>query len=139
MTTIVATTEVMASDRRVTGGPMFKTTKIQRIHGSIYGGAGNVDQIFKMFEWFKNPDMKPEWKFEPDFEILQLSAEGLFVWTSEMIAIPVGMPYYAIGSGAHFALGALECGADPANAIRVAHKFDPYTGREVQTHTLKAA
>jgi hypothetical protein len=136
MTTIIATTEVMASDRRVTGGPMFKGTKIQRIKGSLYGGAGNFEQILKMFEWFKNPDMKPDWKFQPEFEILQLSQEGLFLWGSEMIAIPVGMQYYSIGSGADFALGALECGAPPKDAIRVAHKFDPYTGSELQVHTL---
>lgn len=115
---------------------MFKATKIQRIKGSLYGGAGNLEQILKMFEWFKNPDMKPDWKFQPEFEILQLSTEGLFVWGSEMIAIPVGMPYYSIGSGSHYALGALECGAPPQEAIRVAHKFDPYTGRELQVHKL---
>lgn len=136
MTTIIATVESMASDRRVTGGPMFKCTKIARIKGSLYGGAGDMAQILKMFEWFKNPDMKPDWKFQPEFEILQLSPEGLFLWGSEMIAIPVGMPYYAIGSGAAFALGALECGAPPNEAIRVAHKFDPYTGRELQVHKL---
>lgn len=136
MTTIVATTEILASDRRVTGGPMFKATKIQRINGSIYGGAGNLEQIMKMFEWFRNPDMKPDWKFQPEFEILQLSAAGIFYWSSEMIAVPVGMAYYAIGSGSHYALGALECGAPPEEAIKVAHKFDPYTGREVQVHKL---
>jgi hypothetical protein len=137
MTTIIATLEVLASDRRVTGGPMFKATKIARIKGSLYGGAGNLEQIMKMFEWFKNPDMKPDWKFQPEFEILELNEGGLFVWGSEMIAVPVGMPYYAIGSGAPYALGALECGAPPSDAIRVAHKFDPYTGREIQVHKLK--
>jgi ATP-dependent protease HslVU (ClpYQ) peptidase subunit len=136
MTTIVATTAMMASDRRVTGGPMFKATKIQRIKGSIYGGAGSIEQIAKMFEWFKNPDMKPDWKFQPEFEILQLSPEGLFLWGIEMIALPVEMPYYAIGSGAHYALGALECGAPVEEAIKIAHKFDPFTGREVQVHKL---
>ena len=138
MTTIVATTEELVSDRRVTGGPMFKATKIQRIKGSLYGGAGNLEQIMKMFEWFKNPDMKPDWKFQPEFEILQVNTDGIFYWGCEMIAVPVGMPYYAIGSGSHYALVALECGAPPTDAIRIAHKFDPYTGREVQVHKLKA-
>jgi hypothetical protein len=138
VTTIVATTELLASDRRVTGGPMFKATKIARIKGSLYGGAGNLEQIMKMFEWFKNPDMKPDWKFQPEFEILQVCPEGIFYWSSEMIAVPVGMDFYAIGSGSHYALGALECGAPADEAIRVAHKFDPYTGREVQLHKLKA-
>jgi ATP-dependent protease HslVU (ClpYQ) peptidase subunit len=136
MTTIVATTEMMASDRRVTGGPMFRITKIQRIRGSLYGGAGNVEQILKMFEWFRNPDMKPDWKFGTEFEILQLSPEGLFLWGGEMIAMPLDLPHYAIGSGGAFALGAMEAGAPPAEAIRIAHKFDPYTGKELVTHKL---
>jgi hypothetical protein len=115
---------------------MFGITKIQRIRGSLYGGAGNVEQILKMFEWFKNPDMKPDWKFGVEFEILQLNAEGLFLWGGEMIAMPLDLPHYAIGSGGQLALGALECGAPPAEAIRIAHKFDPYTGRELVVHKL---
>jgi hypothetical protein len=128
---------MMAADKRVTGAPMFKATKIQRIRGSLFGGAGNVEQILKMFEWFRNPDMKPDWKFETDFAILQLSHEGLFLWGPEMIAMPVGLPYYAVGSGAEYALGAMECGAPADEAIRVAHKFDPYTGKELLVHKLK--
>lgn len=115
---------------------MFRATKIQRIRGSLYGGAGNLEQILKMFEWFRNPDMKPDWKFATEFEILQLSPQGLFLWGTEMIAMPLDLPHYAVGSGGMYALGAMECGAPPAEAIRIAHKFDPYTGKEVVTHKL---
>ena len=137
MTTIVADLYSMGSDRRVSGGSMFTAEKIQRIKGSLYGGCGNFEQVLKMFEWFKNPDMKPEWKFEPDFEILQLSPDGLFFWGSEMIAIPITMPYFAIGSGGHYALGAMECGADLAHAIRVASKYDSSTGHGIYLASLK--
>jgi hypothetical protein len=139
MTTIVADLYGMGSDKRVSGGTMFTAEKIQRIKGSLYGGCGNFEQVLKMFEWFKNPDMKPEWKFEPDFEILQLSPEGLFFWGSEMIAIPIMLPYFAIGSGGHYALGAMECGADLTHAIKVASKYDSSTGHGISLIKLRMA
>lgn len=137
MTTIVANLEAMASDQRLTGGPMFKAQKIQRIKGSLYGGCGNYEQVLKMFEWFRNPDMKPEWKFEPDFVILQLSPEGLFWWGSEMIAMPINQAFFAVGSGGNYALGALEAGADLRSAVQIASKYDESTGHGVQCVKLQ--
>jgi 20S proteasome alpha/beta subunit len=39
---------------------------------------------------------------------------------------------YAIGSGAHFALGALQCGKTAEEAVRVAEVFDQFTGGPVE-------
>jgi hypothetical protein len=136
MTTIVATLDSIYADRKVTGLPMHRTTKIQRINGSLYGGAGSAEQIQKMFVWFANPDMKPDWKFEPDFHILQVSHQGIFFWGCEMVALPIPLPHYAVGSGSEYAIGALECGAPPDQAIKIASKYDPYTGSEVQRFKL---
>jgi hypothetical protein len=136
LTTIVCNLEAMASDKRVSGGHMFAAQKIQRIKGSLYGGCGNYEQLLKMFEWFKNPDMRPDWKFQPEFEIIQLSPEGIFCWGSEMIAVPVLQPFYATGSGSAYAMGALECGADLRSAVEVAAKYDSATGHGVQIITL---
>ncbi len=127
MTTIVANMKGMASDTRVTGGPMFNTTKVRRIGDSLYGGAGNLSQILKMFLWFENPDQVPSWKEHPEFSILQVSPRGLFVWESEMVAIPIDTPFYAIGSGSEYAMGALACGATLEKAVEVAAMFDPGT------------
>ena len=41
--------------------------------------------------------------------------------------------YYAIGSGAHYALGAFELGASVSEAIRAATKWDQHTGGEIIT------
>jgi hypothetical protein len=41
--------------------------------------------------------------------------------------------FYAIGSGAAYALGALAQGADILRAMNVAHQFDPNTGSPGQT------
>jgi hypothetical protein len=137
MTTIVADLESMAADQRISGGHMFKAFKIQRIKGSLYGGCGNWEQLLKMYEWFRNPDMKPDWKFQPEFEIIQLSAEGIFMWGPEMIACPVLQPYYATGSGGPYAMGALEAGADLRSAVQIAAKYDSATGHGVQVVQLQ--
>jgi hypothetical protein len=39
---------------------------------------------------------------------------------------------YATGSGGQLALGALAMGATPEEAIKVASKYDAYTGHGVQ-------
>lgn len=43
---------------------------------------------------------------------------------------------YAIGSGAHFALGALSAGADINQALAIAAKHDPYTGCSLEVTTV---
>jgi hypothetical protein len=136
MTTIVANPEGMASDTRVTGGPMFNTTKMRRIGDSLYGGAGDLSQILKMFLWFENPDQAPVWKAPPEFTILQVSPRGIFVWESEMIAIPIDTPFYAIGSGSEYAMGALAYGANLDKAIEIASMFDPGTSGSVHYEPL---
>lgn len=136
MTTIAANLEGMASDSRVSGGPMFNTTKLRRINGSLYAGAGNLSQILKMFLWFENPDQAPVWKEAPEFHILQVSPMGLFVWESEMIAIPIDTPFYAIGSGSEYAMGALACGASLEQAVTIASMFDPGTSSTVHLEFL---
>ena len=136
MTTIVANLQGMASDTRVTGGPMFNTTKVRRIGDSLYGGAGHLSQILKMFLWFENPDQVPSWKEAPDFTILQVCPRGIFVWESEMIAIQIDTPFYAIGSGSEYAMGALACGSGLDKAIEIASMFDPGTSGSVHYEPL---
>lgn len=68
---------------------------------------------------------------------LELSADGrLTYWGTEMVGIPIEDDFYAIGSGAAFALGAMSMRASPKHAIEVASRFDCNTGSDVQTLTL---
>jgi hypothetical protein len=115
---------------------MLKAHKIHRIKGSLYGGCGNWEQLLRMFEWFKHPDQRPEFRFQPEFEIIQLSPEGLFLWGPEMIAMPIEQAFYATGSGGQYAMGALECGADLKSAVQIAAKYDSGTGHGVQVIQL---
>lgn len=136
MTTIVCNRTSMAADKRVTGGPMFKTTKIFRINGSLIGFCGNLEAALQFVEWRRTPDTKPEFA-ENSFEALELSANGsLTYWASQLVAMAVEDEFYAIGSGASLALGAMAMGASPKRAIAVAAMYDSGTGPDVQTLTL---
>ncbi len=56
------------------------------------------------------------------------------MWESRHIPLACKGRYVA-GSGGQIALGALEMGATPEEAIRAASKYDAYTGNGVQIWT----
>ena len=128
----------MAADKRITGGPMFRSTKLFRVNGSILGIAGNAEQARRFVEWRRTPEAKPTFVETCSIEVLELSADGsLTWWGSEMVGVPIEDDFYAIGSGASLALGALSMGATPKQAIGVAARWDSGTGSEIQTMALK--
>lgn len=141
MTTIVCTRSGMAADKRVSGGPRFKTTKIFHVGGSLIGIAGRVEHALKFIEWRNKPsDAKPSFADSPDFEALELAANGKITWWGpEMVGIPIEEKFYAIGSGSTYALGAMAMGASPEAAIKIAARWDNSTGAEIQVASLEAA
>lgn len=136
MTTIVANRSAMAADRRISGGLVFQTAKLFRVHGAIIGVAGDMQHCLKFIEWRKNPDTKPTMA-EPEFEALELTACGrLLWWGPEFIALPIDGDAYAIGSGGPIALGAMAMGASLQKAIAIAAKWDCKTGPKAQLMRL---
>lgn len=129
----------MAADKRVSGGPRFKTSKIFRVGNSLIGIAGRVEHALKFIEWRKQPaDPKPTFADSPDFEALELAATGKITWWGgEMVGIPIEEKFYAIGSGSTYALGAMAMGATPETAIKIAARWDNSTGAEIQTACLE--
>ena len=139
MTTIVCNRTGMAADKRISGGPIFASTKIFKVNGSLIGVAGNMEQALRFVEWRKTPEQKPQFNEQVGFEALELRPDGLLVWWgSEMVGIAIEDDYYAIGSGAALALGAMAMGATPKQAIQVAARWDVATGNEIQVMSLKA-
>lgn len=139
MTTVIATRKCMASDRLITSMHTFNASKIFRVHGSLIGVAGPFEQCLKFIEWRRNPDLKPTFSDAVSLEALELSSDGqLTWWGAEMVAIPIDSEFYAIGSGAAYALGAMAMRASPRRAIEVAARYDSSTGSDVQIMNLGA-
>jgi ATP-dependent protease HslVU (ClpYQ) peptidase subunit len=139
MTTIVATRLAMAADRRVSGGGIrYKTKKIRRYGDAIVGVAGDGASVARFFLWFAERGEKgpPKMGKDAELEALILTPAGLFVCGSECALDEVEDEFFAIGSGAGPALGAMHMGASVKVAIEIAGRVDPATGDGIDILTL---
>lgn len=143
MTTIAANHNEMAADTRVTwedpaNSRLNSTTivKIEYINDYIVGTSGDCAAGVRFIEWLKHGGRKP--KLCRDFRALKLSSEGLFVIDGDDTTwVRIDPQFYAIGSGAHYAIGAMEMGATPEQAVAISEKHDHYTGGPITVLKLK--
>lgn len=156
MTTIAYKNGVVAADSQVTvesdagGARNFNTKKLFRktVHidgkpvdvilatagesapGSLFveawGTGKSLAEIRELFTYS-----------EADFSILVVTQNGLFEVDKWCVLEPVYEPFYAIGSGAKLAMGAMEAGASAQKAVEISCRRDPYTAPPVVTMRLK--
>jgi hypothetical protein len=137
MTTIAVTKNQIACDLQIyhASGYKFKTkTKIYEFQiSAVYpkpfciGYAGNVDGLVPVLDWLADPTTKPPRVSSSEFVVLT-SDHKIFTFANPSQWFAVDQPFYAIGSGATFALGAMGSGATALDAVKAASKFDPMTG-----------
>lgn len=142
MTTIALNNTQIASDRQAThsGGMKFRLKgKLFTFHQPLLypkpfhvGIAGNVDAFPDVLAFFADPSV---YKRAPKFkggEGVILTEDGkMYTFGSPDSWIKIDQRTYAIGSGSHFAMGAMAAGATPYEAIKEATKLDPHTGMGV--------
>ena len=134
MTTIAYKDGVLASDRRATSGsepPMTVDKLYQLNNGAVLGFAGMLDEGFRVVDWINAgmyPDEKPKVQHS---EFIYLTVDGPFYMEKFLRLLPIVDPFFAIGSGAQYALGAMASGRSAAEAVEVASRFDPLTGNGV--------
>lgn len=147
MTTIAANKDTIACDLQFTTGTIKLKggSKITEVGGTIakelfgvdrvlIGYCGTAAELGNMNRWLSNPTTKP-----PVFRngnMLMLSKRGLFFSENLIDWHPVNQKYYAMGSGGAFALGALEAGKTPLEAVKVASKHDAFTGMGFKEYKL---
>lgn len=154
----------MAADGRATiDNQVFteKTAKITKLSsGGLFGAAGAYDtrSVCKLFDNVKTakslPDIKALRDCNIDFRAIlvlpngsvflvecgpdYIDAEGVQqkgVWQAYITEI--NDPYICCGSGARWAKGALDFGANADQAVRIAMKNDVYSGGKVQVIKLE--
>lgn len=150
MTTIIATKTKILSDGKVTVGSrvdQYNFKKVRKIGDYLVGGAGRLSSILTFFAWFEqnlqcqaaqesipglmiqsDPDKEDE-----EFVALVVHPDGrIFIHegNNPARAFPIEADYYAVGSGADFALAALDGGCTPEEAMAVAKMRDAFSGGE---------
>lgn len=130
MTTIVATRTGIYADTLCTYTVPFKTRKHERIGGSIYAGAGDLDDLIRFFTWRRDGGDPPS--LDEAIDVLEVCPEGIFIWGKKFTRLWINEDAYAIGSGAQYAIGAMAQGAKPREAIKIARRFDSQTGTQIE-------
>lgn len=143
MTVIATDGYSIASDTRCTDGSLIIQRPWHKLivlpDGSAFGTAGDSEAGLLFQAWLENgeqPELRPSLAGQ-DFIALRLHPNGaLTLYTT--LCLPEAVPApYAIGSGAHLAIGALEAGASPLRAVEIACTYDPSCGAPVDTFTVR--
>jgi hypothetical protein len=115
-----------------------RTLKLCQVGSILVGSAGESPYTEQIFRWVKTKRTRPL-KFSSGADI-----EALFLITGEIHQMDecgelmkLDQDFYAIGSGAHAALGALYAGASPIEAVEIACKIDPHSEPPIQILRLK--
>lgn len=135
MTTIIATRDGIYADTLCGYTVPFKVRKYAKIGNSIFAGAGDLDDLTKFFDWRRDGGEPPS--IEDGIDVLEVCDEGIFIWGKKFVRLHVNEEYYAVGSGAHYAMGALAAGCTPKQALSIAASLDSGTGLPIEFAKLK--
>lgn len=121
--------------------------QVRKIHvlgdGSALSFSGLMEEGLVLKQWYENgacPDRYPSFQTQDNrgpTTLVVASRDALIMFREQPVAIPIEMPYWAWGTGAQFALGALARGADACEAVRVACQFSPWCELPVTFHRVR--
>jgi hypothetical protein len=142
MTTIVYRDGVMAADSRAYGGTgkeLGHKTKIRRLDdGTLIGCSTNQVGLGEaVLDWYargaKQDDAPKPASVELTFLAVKPNGEGYYASDSFFLSGPLQAPFFAIGSGAYAAQGALHAGASAERAVEIACLVDVWSGPPIVT------
>jgi hypothetical protein len=155
MTTIAVRSGCIAADSRTTthseegGARVFRCEKLyrKRVITPETGGveddvilatAGETFSALVFVDWYGSQKEKPGELIDgdADFSVLVLSRKGLFEFDRWCRGEKILDRFYAVGSGAKAALGAMHMGATVTKAVYIACKIDPFSAPPVTTWSL---
>jgi len=134
MTTVAYKDGILAADGRVTAHDDLVSTdedeKVFKLEdGSLFSAAGDVEDCEDLLEALRNGGDTPELD---DIEALWIKPDGSVYRFERKRWSKQRGKYFALGSGAGYALAAMDAGADALKAVKIAIKRDPRSGGEVQ-------
>jgi hypothetical protein len=152
MTTIVYRGGIIAADTRATisseagGSRLTKCEKLFRKcigkgktrEHVIIGTAGEGFPALLFVDWYGTGKEPPSQLIDgdADFTCVVLTRHGLYEYDKYCRGEKQIGPFYACGSGAKAALGALYMGANAKRAVEIACLIDPYSAPPITTLCL---
>jgi ATP-dependent protease HslVU (ClpYQ) peptidase subunit len=143
MTTIAYRNGVLAGDSQATDSQLWCVEKLSRLDTSagelIVGWCGEVSSALVFVEWLKDDrNRKPDIGNE-DFEAIVVSVKTgrVTIWNPSLVGFRPRGKFFAVGSGAPAAMGAMHAGKGAIDAVKIACKVDPYTRGPVRSLKLR--
>lgn len=142
MTTIAYRKGVLAGDSQATDDQVWRTKKIYRLNTEagelLVGYCGEVHAALVFIEWLKNNESRKPDLSNESFEAIVIAETGrVTIWSASLVPWRPRGEFFAIGSGAKAALGAMHAGKGAIDAVKIACKIDPYTRGPVHSLRLK--
>jgi hypothetical protein len=136
MTTIAAkaSTGEIAADSMVSGDDSFYLVeKLRRGQTSVYGGCGDWDKLLK---FYNSLESGADLDSDTDVTVLELRSDGIWIYESTIIPAKIKNDFWAIGTGANFAIAAMHLGLTPAEAVKLACLYDTSSHEPIDVMTL---
>jgi ATP-dependent protease HslVU (ClpYQ) peptidase subunit len=139
MTTLAFDGKTFAADKQSTCGSRKATvTKVWKItpkgrKGSVLlGVCGNVVDGLLVKEWVEAGMPVDDKPVIEDVGAIVVTPTGrILELDNSVVPIEIEDSFIAIGSGGNYAMGAMAAGKSAVEAVEIAGRFDPYTGRGV--------
>lgn len=157
MTTIAYKNGIMAADSMCTAESTFigHAPKLYRLKNkAVLGAAGDMDAravmaLLEKATAYTMPARKALAETETDFSgimafpngrvfhiaVYQGEGDKASQWIGQ--AYELDSPFFAIGTGESFALGAMKAGRSAEEAVKIACYFDSYSAPPIQTEKVK--
>jgi len=142
MSTIAYRDGIMAADTRAYSGgvtPVGEKAKIRKLaDGTLIGVSSTVPGGGEtVIDWWERGHPKGE-TLPSSFTMLAVDPKGrvFYVTDGTHVSGPLAAPFFAIGSGSDYALGAMAVGSTAREALKVAIELDVWTGGRVMWLTL---
>lgn len=140
MTTVAYRDGVLAGDGRVTIGDMVVTNKQRKVHrlsgGRLFGWSGSLEDGERLLMSIKADEALPSLG---NITALMIHPDGAIELFEGALWVRRPMPYYALGSGSPYAIGAMDAGATAVEAVRIGIKRDTGSGGSVVSVKMKEA
>lgn len=142
MTVIAYRNGIIAADKLTqVHGMKGRVTKIFRVGDALVGMAGSLTSALECVAWLRDGAVAkdiPAKQLTDDFENLMLVRDGR-IWLYERGHVPFEMEsdFYAIGSGAPYAMTAMHLGQTAIQAVLTACALNTGCGNGIDTLTLK--
>jgi hypothetical protein len=137
MTTIAAkfSTLEIAADSMVSSEDCFYLVeKLRKGKESIYGGCGDWDKLLKFYSAIESGG---ELDSDTDVTILELRQDGIWIYEGCIIPAKIKNDYWAIGTGANYAIAAMRLGKSPEEAVAISCEFDTSTNPPIDAWKLE--